>query len=129
MNKYTYTRLARPYKGKALRQCYIVHPKKLKYSTYRSLHVEKYEKNQVFEQQQHLASSKLGWVSMCDFRIPLWPVENLNFELVQAHTEQKPFLWVEARANTVRNRPKCGGVGWGSRFAPRRAVAEIKKHS
>jgi hypothetical protein len=25
---------------------------------------------------------------------------------------QKPLLWVEVGAHAVRNRPKCGGVGW-----------------
>jgi hypothetical protein len=25
---------------------------------------------------------------------------------------QKPLLWVEVGAHAVRNRSKCGGVGW-----------------
>ena len=36
----------------------------------------------------------------------------LELELIQTHMAQKPLLWVEVGAHAVRNRAKCGGVGW-----------------
>ena len=36
----------------------------------------------------------------------------LELELIQTHMAQKPLLWVEVGAHAVRNRSKCGGVGW-----------------
>jgi hypothetical protein len=36
----------------------------------------------------------------------------LELELIQTHMAQKPLLWVEVGAHAVRNRLKCGGVGW-----------------
>jgi hypothetical protein len=36
----------------------------------------------------------------------------LELELIQTHMAQKPLLWVEVGAHSVRNRSKCGGVGW-----------------
>ena len=36
----------------------------------------------------------------------------LELELIQTHMAQKPLLWVKVGAHAVRNRSKCGGVGW-----------------
>jgi hypothetical protein len=41
------------------------------------------------------------------------PVE---LELIQAHTAQKPLLWVEVGALAVRKRSECAGVVWAAAF-------------
>jgi hypothetical protein len=40
-----------------------------------------------------------------------WLLE-LKLKRIQAHMAQIPLLWVEVGAHAVRNKSKCGGVGW-----------------
>jgi hypothetical protein len=42
-----------------------------------------------------------------------WHVrDELELELIQTHTTQKPLLWVEVGAHAVRKRSECAGVVW-----------------
>jgi hypothetical protein len=68
----------------------------------------------------HLEGSKQHQISR---------LAELELELIQTHMAQKPLLWVEVGAHAVRNRSKCGGVGWAVAVAvaPKHFVAVTEK--